>query len=67
MTAQGAVQLFLVRVVEFAARNTDLQAGTATCAQCTSLELPCTLAVWYGRAQTTVIASYQDRLVQSLP
>ena len=61
------MQLFLVSVVEFAARNTDLQAGTATCAQCTSLELPCTLAAWYGRAQTTTTTTYQVRLVQILP
>ena len=68
LTAQGSVQLFLLSVVEIAARNTDLQAGTATCAQwCTSLELPYTQAAWYGRAETTVVTNYEDRLVQSLP
>lgn len=44
------MQLLRVSVVEFAARNTGLQAGTATCAHCTSLELPCTLVAWYGSA-----------------
>ena len=58
------MQVLRVSVVEFAARNTGLQAGTATCAHCTSLDLACALVVLYGAPSPK---GHKDRPVQSLP
>ena len=63
LTAQGAAQLFRVSVVGLAASNTDLQAttyGTATCAQCTSSEQPCTSIAQYRKAQTFYVRSQAE-------
>ena len=55
------MQLFRVSVVEFAARNTDLHAGTATWTQCTLLEVPCTPDAHCRTCSGT------SHVVQSLP